>query len=330
MKGIKKASPVLTVCLGIGFLFCIPGIAAAVSFGVASDYNEFFFQNISQSYTDSQGRVAAGGNVDYLHMSVASDLRGAYPLGDLVVGGNLSWQHGSVGYLGNANDPSYKQGSIFMGGVSNIDQTVTYGSLTQGRPIDFSSAQTSLSESSRYWAGLAATGTTQITPTTEVTPRNLITLMGTNPTLNIFNLDGDVLMNAARLDINTPSGSTALVNIDGTQGAMQNFGFFLSGADDPYILYNFYEATALTFGAIEIHGSVLAPGANINFSNGHIEGQLIGLSLFGTGEAHNEPFRGNLPAAAVPEPSTLLLLGTGIASVVLWGRKQSRSSKGVR
>ena len=319
MKRIGMASRALTVLLAVGLLFLFPGISKAVPLGIAGDYNEFFFQDVSQNNTDSAGRVAAGGNVDYFNMSVASGLTGSSPLGDLVVGANLTWQNGSVGYLGNSNDPSYKKGSIFVGGVATLDQTVTYGSLTQGNPINFASAQTYLSNSSLYWAGLAATGTTGITIGND--SRNLISLTGTNPTLNVFSLAGADLLNASRLDINSPAGSTVLVNINGTTGAMQNFGFFLAGVDDPYILYNFYEATSLTFGAIEIHGSVLAPWANIDFSNGHIEGQLIGLSLFGTGEAHNEPFSGNLPTA-VPEPSSLFLLGAGIVSAILWGRRR--------
>jgi choice-of-anchor A domain-containing protein len=321
MKREKVTSPVLMICLSIGFLFWIPGMAKAVSLGIASDYNEFIFQNINQDNTDSGGRVAAGGDVNYLDMSVASAVSGSYPLGDLVVGGDLTWQRGSVGSL-DINDPLYKKGSIFVGGVANLEN-VGYGSLTQGNPIDFASAQVSLTQSSVYWAGLAATGTTGITIGND--NRNLISLAGTNPTLNIFSLAGDDLIKASRVDINSPSGSTVLVNIDGTSGVMQNFGFYLYGVDDPYILYNFYEATSLTFDALAINGSVLAPWADIDFSNGHIEGQLIGLSLAGTGEAHNEPFRGDLPPAAVPEPSTLLLLGTSITSLVLWGKKGFRS-----
>jgi choice-of-anchor A domain-containing protein len=321
MKKIGMASCLLTVLLAVGLLFLFPGISKAVPLGIASDYNEFIFQNITQSGTESLGRVAAGGDVSYLDMGVATQVTGSYPLGDLSVGGDLSWQRGSVGSL-DQSDPSYQKGSIFYGGVAEL-ANVGYGSLTKGTPIDFASAQTYLSNSSLYWAGLAATGTTGITVGSD--SRNLISLTGMNPTLNVFSLAGADLLNASRLDINSPAGSTVLVNINGTAGAMQNFGFFLTGVDDQYILYNFYEANALAFDAIEIHGSVLAPWANIDFSNGHIEGQLIGLSLFGTGEARNEPFSGSLPSAAVPEPSTLFLLGTGIASVVLWGRKGLRS-----
>jgi choice-of-anchor A domain-containing protein len=322
MKRVKMSSPVFIICLSIGFLFLIPGMAKAVPLGIASDYNEFIFQNIDQSGTESNGRVAAGGDLSYVDMGVATQVAGSYPLGDLSVGGDLTWTRGSVGTL-DKSDSSYQGGSIFVGGVATLVD-VGYGSLEYGTPIDFASAQTYLSNSSLYWAGLAATGTTGITIGNE--NNNLITLTGTNPTLNVFSLAGDDLMKASNFDINVPSGSTVLVNIDGTGGGMQKLGFGPDAVNDPsYILYNFYEATSLTFGNIAILGSVLAPWANIDFSDGHIEGQLIALSLFGTAEAWNELFRGDLPAAAVPEPSTLLLLGTGITGLVLWGRKGFRS-----
>ena len=41
--------------------------------------NEFIFGDVYQSGTDSQGRVAAGGSVDYSNMSVASEIQAKDP-----------------------------------------------------------------------------------------------------------------------------------------------------------------------------------------------------------------------------------------------------------
>jgi len=137
-----------------------------------------------------------------------------------------------------------------------------------------------------------------------------------------------------------PEGSTTLVNISGDVGKMKKFGFYFNGMDgnldgddlnndgqpdflfpDNLILYNFYEATALNIAGIEVHGSILAPWADVLFSNGHIEGNLIAQSLLGTGEAHNELFNGNLPNHPVPEPATVILLGGGLIGVVAVRRR---------
>ncbi len=304
----------------ISVLILIPGASWATALGVASDYNEFIFGNILQTNTDSEGRVAAGGNVGYEHMSVAANVKTDPAIGDLVVGGNLNFSQGSVGYLKNNQDPLYQKGSIYVGGTANLYE-VGYGSLTVGNPIDFQAAQSYLTQSSAAWGALHANGTVTINPLQHGSVEIILT--GYDPHLNIFNLSGQDVMkaNAGSFRINTPPGATVLVNIDGSVSAMQNFGFFFPVPEeeydwDPFILYNFYQATSLDFGKIEIHGSVLAPFAEVQFSDGHIEGQLIAMSLTGTGEAHDELFIGQIPEAA-----TLLLLGAGFIGIALGRRR---------
>jgi choice-of-anchor A domain-containing protein len=305
-------------------LILIPGVSWATALGVASDYNEFIFGNIYQDYTDSEGRVAAGGNVGYDHMSVAANVKTDPAIGDLVVGGNLNFSEGSVGYLKNNMDALYQKGSIYVGGTADLYK-VGYGSLTPSNPIDFQAAQSYLTQSSVAWGALHANGTVTINPLGQGSVEIILT--GYDPHLNIFNLSGqDVMMaNAGSFRINTPPGATVLVNIDGSVSAMQNFGFFFPLPEeeydwDPYILYNFYQASSLNFGKIEVHGSVLAPFAEVQFSDGHIEGQLIAMSLTGTGEAHDELFMGQIPEAA-----TLLLLGAGFIGIALGRRRMGIS-----
>jgi choice-of-anchor A domain-containing protein len=305
----------------ISVLILTPGACWATALGVASDYNEFIFGDIMQTGTDSEGRVAAGGNVGYEHMSVASNVKTNPAIGDLVVGGNLNFIEGSVGYLKNNTDPLYQKGSIYVGGTSYLDR-VGYGSLAYGNPIDFQAAQSYLTQSSVAWGALNPNGT--VTQNLLGNGSYEIILTGYDPHLNIFNLNGADVMkaNAGSFSINTPPGATVLVNIDGSVSAMQNFGFFFPEKPypefdwDPYILYNFFQAISLTFGQIEIHGSVLAPSAGVQFSDGHIEGQLIAMSLTGTGEAHDEFFIGQIPEAA-----TLLLLSAGLTGLALGRRK---------
>lgn len=332
----------------IAALFCLLWATLPASssvLGTAGFYNEFIFGNIFQGSTDSQGRVAAAGNVIYSNMSVASEIEvrdPRYP--ELVVGGNLYWANGSVGYFSDINSGSseYKKGDIVVGGTATIAQnnggsSVAYGSLTTGAalPFSFSLEKVYLQDLSTYWGQLDANGNTTIKP-------GEIFLTGTNPYLNIFTLASSDIKKDIGFHINVPEGSTTLVNISGVIGQMKDFGFYFNGIDgnldgddlnkdgqpdflfpDSLILYNFFEATALNIAGIEVHGSILAPWADVRFFDGHIEGNLIARSLFGTGEAHNELFNGNLPSHPVPEPATVILLGGGLIGVVAARRRMA-------
>lgn len=88
------------------------------------------------------------------------------------------------------------------------------------------------------------------------------------------------------------------------------------------LLFNFSKATTLTDSNVSIFGSVLAPGAALQFGYNHDNGSLIGASLNGHVEMHNDPFEGPLPQAD-PEPSSLVPMGIGSLVLVLALRLRS-------
>lgn len=264
----------------------LSGVGGAL--GVAGDFNVFVFGRLTQSYTDSEGRVAAGGDVSLTGYGVGSGLaNSAGQRDDLVVGGNLTYNQGQV-----------FNGNIVYGGTAALQNVgLPNGTARQGAPLDFAAAQSQLDALSAAFAALAANGTTADSYGT-------LRLTGADPTLDVFGVSGSQLATANGLNISAPAGAAVMVNVSGTADQMQYFGMTVSGTDKQHVVFNFPDATALTLAGISAQGSVLAPHADVSFSNGNLEGTLVARSLAGNGEFHNFPSQAQIPVNS-PAPSGL-------------------------
>ncbi|MBR8833487.1 MAG: choice-of-anchor A family protein [Stigonema ocellatum SAG 48.90 = DSM 106950] len=278
--------------------------ANATGLGIASDYNVFTFGDFNEQNTDIEGKLAAGGNINFVGNSIGNKLA-ANSGNVLVAGKNLTLTNGQVNN-GNA---------IYGGNAYISSEGFTNGKASRGNPIDFSAAAQELKSLSLDLASLSATGNTKV-------QYGGISLTGTDSQLNVFNLDSSTLSNANNFQINSNAGSTVVVNISGTSVSLKNFGFNILNTDKQHILYNFYQATSITDYNVGIEGSILAPLANFAFNGGNVEGNVIVNSLTGVGESHNYLFQGNLPSKRkVPEPNNLLGLGL-IAAILRLSRGQ--------
>jgi choice-of-anchor A domain-containing protein len=247
---------------------------------VVGRFNLFALGNVTQSGTDTAGRLAAAGNVTLSNYSVGQSLTATGGDDDvLIAGGALSFTGGTVSH-----------GNVVYGGTVGLTSvSVPNGTARQDAPIDFAGASRSLTILSSYWASLPANGTTTVQPWKQ------IQLAGNDNTLNIFNVHGSDLAVAVGLSIQVPAGSTALINVDGASDQMENFGFQLTGVANGQMILNFSQATTLKISGIGVPGTVMAPRAAVTFSNGNVNGTLIAASMSGGGQFNQFLFTGCLP-----------------------------------
>jgi choice-of-anchor A domain-containing protein/uncharacterized repeat protein (TIGR01451 family) len=250
-----------------------------VDFGAATGFNLFTFGNVNQPSSDTEGKVAVGGDAFFSNYSIGDKL----PLSNgtvdvLIVNGNLTFISGNV-----------DGGNVVYGGSTNLPQLVVGipdGTLRKDTPIDFVSAKAHLLNLSTQLSTYAQNGVDSV-------QYSCIYLHGNNPFINVFNITGQTLSDATDMRIFVPNGSVVLVNISGNN-IDWNGGLVLTGTTANNVLFNFYEATSLSIQNIAVLGSILAPSADLTFE-GVINGQVIVNSVTGTGQFNNVLFVGNIP-----------------------------------
>ncbi|KFE69644.1 hypothetical protein DB31_6619 [Hyalangium minutum] len=238
-----------------------------------NDYNLFLLGNYNLG-TDVEGKVAAAGNITMDNFSVGWRLPGTDIANTLVAGGNLTLTNGGV------------WGDARHGGSYSADQTVVYprGTVAQGSPINFAAREAQLLSLSTQLASLTANGTT----TREFWGG--LMLRGTDAQQNVFDVNATDFIGAALWSIEAPAGSFVVVNIRGASATFTGFGIQFSGGIDQHgVLFNFVDTTSITAQGFGFWGTVLAPRADIHFTNGSFDGGIYARSLTGNAEGHINP-----------------------------------------
>ena len=274
----------------------------ATSLGTALFYNELIFGSKTAGTGQVAGRLAVGENATFpVSYGVGNTLPQDPTRDDLIVGGNLinqaSWQVNANAVYGgtitggntlfHANGTTRQQSPILLSPATG--NAVTAGGQS------FNQLQQELVGKSASWGGLPDQGVV-----TKAVINSTLTLVGNNPTLNVFNLTAAQWATAAR-SITAPAGATVLINV---AGATQDFlgGMNLRGTDAGHVLMNFFQATTFTSHNILFNGTVLAPLAAATLNNdtfngegvfgGDVNQQSVGFN--------NDPFTGMLPDVTPP------------------------------
>ena len=208
-----------------------PSFSCSGDLGLASQFNLFVRGSLNYQNSSAQGRVAGGGNVTLRSYQVGSSLSNSNGTrDDLIGGGDVDFQNGQV-----------PNGNLIYGN-NLVPPGPALGSgnqALQGTPIAFDAEFTSLVALS---ARLGA-----IPPNGQTTFDGGLTLTGSDPLVNIFAVSGADMARAYSMRISVPAGATAIVNVDGSVTTMQNMSITLNGTDTAHVLYNFFQASGVTF-----------------------------------------------------------------------------------
>ncbi|MGX6448816.1 collagen-binding domain-containing protein, partial [Patulibacter sp. S7RM1-6] len=276
----------------------------AAPLGAATGWTEFVRGDGRRGSSESEGKVAYGGDLDAGWMTIAMGngsraIPGTEPT--LVVngaGGSFNVNRGSA-YVRDL------RGGMNLNGGTGAKRLAS-------SPLDVAAAFPDLVARSTAWGKVPATGDAGITLVDGF--KRFLVLEGRDPERNVFTVRPEDLQNLEAVRIATPEGSTALINVDGDgavtidgevdYGTTAQGGFTQASdgtaARNVRTLWNFPAATSVTLGRFRgaFGGTILAPNAAVTVGNdvGHNVGQVVARTFSSQRETHLHLFAGCLPA----------------------------------
>jgi choice-of-anchor A domain-containing protein len=293
--------------------------ATAASAYPLGEYNVLVWHDFSAQGSDVQGRLAAGGNININTYSVGDQLPQSLRGGaTITAGGNVNFPSGTT-YYGNV----VAGGSITGNAATSWLQSPYQAYANTTPAVDFAAQQASMTQLSQAIAAMTPTGTDEY-------KWSQLFLTGTGPgNVQVFDVSASDLAASSNIVVaGVDSSATLIINVHGTtasmHGGMDNF----FAAHNSHVLFNFIDATSLTFSSIGLEGSVLAPNADVNGSSGVIWGQLVAASWTGQMQVNQVYYDGYVPATgqprenvAAPAPATGALFAAGLGFMA-WRRRR--------
>lgn len=358
----------LSCLLLTSIVTAMPALSIEIDLGVASPYNAFMKGDFKVKGTDTQGRVAVGGNFVVNKGHDVGKRIHQFGMGtgpSLVVGGNVIKK-------GDGNFNVYEDGPhldphqgdiVYAGKVKGKNNGAIEANLIKVAksklPVDFDAAFAHLNQLSNDLAAATVSGSavanwSALTFTATTTPSDNVYVF--NVTQEQINSTTDWYVNGVNdsasivFNVSNPNkikgkasnqvarckkGKTGCVqlsqanlNINGKLVSDHLHKGDLNDRLNNQVLYNFSGVSQLNIAA-DFYGSILAPSADIKGGTAHIYGQVIGKSWQGNMQLNYNPFTPvGTGTTPVPAPATIWVFTLALALIYV-NRKLIRTKRKV-
>ncbi|HRQ65461.1 MAG TPA: Ig-like domain-containing protein, partial [Xanthomonadaceae bacterium] len=258
-------------------------LPVAIDLGRARRFNGFFLEHFSAPSSDTEGALAAGGDVALDSYSVGERLHAGFTGPSLIAGGDLVFPSGRV-YRGDivVGGSAAGVGAPVIEGLGADQSLAEYAEL----PFDFALQGIRLRATSQHLATLTANGSFEW-------QWGGLHLQGDcESAWQVFELNGAQVLEAHTFEVDCiPAGATVIFNIDGSEAGLTNMSLESLAAHRQRVLFNFHQAQTLTLAGIAVQGSILAPHAHVANPQGVVHGSVMAKSWHGSMQLNHVPFR---------------------------------------
>ena len=258
------------------------GGSPSINLGAAGAFNAYLFESFTAQSSDVQGRLFAGQDVDINHYSIGDQLQPAAAGNVLVAGRDIRFPSGAA-YFGSI---------VAAGSVEQIGDPVRNG-MAAGATITGNTALPFDHVATKTHLETLSANLAELTPNGEVTFQwgGLYMTGDHTSDVQVFELDGSQLLSSHTFSVDgIPAGAHVVFNISGTNAGLTNMSMESMAPHNVRTLYNFHQAQTLQFSGVGIHGSVLAPYADIHNPQGVIYGSLVAKNWNGMMQFNHHPF----------------------------------------
>jgi choice-of-anchor A domain-containing protein len=304
----------------------------------------------SLQVTNSSGALTVGG----VNSGSVIAAGGSVYVGGVASGGVTGTGAGNISINGNnaGTISSNGSGNVYITGNNtgsiNLASGTDYYKSTKGtvngaavlqtglsltKPADplasaplVSTFETPLTNLATQLSNLTANSTTSVTNGGSVLNFNAAPVNGRA----VFDVTAATLaqsgLSQVQMNLNGATSVFINVNVGGcstncSETLPTNLNFSSPTSYAEQVVWNFVNITTLTTGA-EFGGTILAPQATVT-ANSPIDGTVVAANFSSSNQVHAYNFTGTLPTAA-PEPTSLVVFGSGIAGLgfLRWRRRR--------